>query len=287
LYEDLTAARVLADSIASDTRHRITTVEITFPRFILAEFNTHKSLARNSASSRAIPVAKQIEQVREHPFVPQRFPVNRPGMSAVEYVGPEDDPVGYDMRVAPWMQARDAAIRSCSLLSRHGVHKQIANRLLEPFMWHTVIATATWDEWDWPNVFELRISEHAQPEIRTAIEAVRDACAASTPARIGYGDYHLPLIEPDDDRQLAELIKSSAARCAAVSYNRHLDQDPGKEYDRYEQLASMRHLSPFEHVAHSHPGRNGPFTGWRNLRWYVERGLDPLQVGSFASRDQH
>lgn len=280
-YPDLTFARVLADSVTR-SGCRITTVEATFPRFVLAEFNTHKSLARNSASSRAIPVDRQLQMVTEHPFVPQQFPINRPGMSAAEYVGPED-PRYLNLR-NEWLAASRNAVATASYLFENRVHKQIANRVLEPFMWHAVIATATWDEWDWPNFFSLRISEHAQPEIRRAAEAIKAACDASEPQLLDNDEWHLPLIDADDDRPLDQKIRSSVARCAAVSYNRHRVQDLDKEYARYDSLATQRHLSPFEHAAHPQAGRNGPFTGWRNGRWYVERQIDPLSRGESAVR---
>jgi hypothetical protein len=68
--------KVLADSIyglSSGQTARITTMQVTFPRFILAEINTHRAFSRNSASSRAIPTEKIIEQVVTNPFIPETF----------------------------------------------------------------------------------------------------------------------------------------------------------------------------------------------------------------------
>lgn len=271
-----TNARVLADSI-SNNEDRLTTLEVTFPRFILAEFNTHRAFSRNSASSRAIPAAKQLERIKNDPFVPRAFPINRPGMSASEYV--RDGDAGYDHLRDVWLDARDSALESVSMLTAPGrnVHKQIASRLLEPFMWHTVIVSAT----EWGNFFALRISEFAQPEIREAAEAMRDAMGSSTPINIE--GWHLPLTELDPespdyepDLTLEQLIKCSVARCAAVSYDRHLERDVDKELARYDMLASNGHLSPFEHAAQpssdSYEWAN--FHGWRQARWFVERGLE-------------
>jgi len=236
------------------------------PRLVLAEFNTHRAFSRNSASSRAIPVERQLAKVREDPFIPVRFPVNKPGMSADDYVSPGED--GYDSLVGAWLEARDHAVDSAENLMRAGVHKQVANRLLEPFMWHTVIVSAT----EWDNFFTLRISEFAQPEIRAAAEAMRDAMAQSTPASVSW---HLPLVD-DDDLTLEQKIKCSVARCAAVSYDRHLERDIDKELKRYDLLASNGHLSPFEHVAYPTRGADkGNFRGWRQVRWFIERGSEP------------
>src|SRR3954470_20670742 len=73
--------KILADS-RSPADYRLTTLEATFPRFILAEFNTHRSFSRNSASSRAIPITKQVRRVLEQPYVPIEFGSNQPGMQA-------------------------------------------------------------------------------------------------------------------------------------------------------------------------------------------------------------
>lgn len=276
-FPDLTKARVLADSISS-TGARLTTVHATFPRFVLAEFNTHRQLSRNSASSRAIPTKRQIELIEQTPFVPQAFPVNQPGMEATEYITLENNPEEYAACVDIWLGARDEGVSACrDLTGTHNVHKQIANRVLEPFMWHDVIASGTWMSGDWPNFFGLRISKHAQPEIYRAAKAIRDAIELSEPVTLNYGQWHLPLIEPDDERPVHELIKSSVARVAAVSYNRHDRQDVEAEMKRFDGLATNRHLSPCEHAATPEGGRWGNFTGWKQARWWIEQGF-PLPM---------
>jgi hypothetical protein len=263
---DLTSARVLADSVSSDGV-RLTTLEVTFPRFILAEFNTHRVFSRNSASSRAIPVARQVARVQAEPFVPRRFPVNRPGMSATEYIDEVTDAARYFQCQEQWLVARDAALASAELMLAQGVHKQIANRLLEPFMWHTAIVSST----EWSNFFDLRISEHAQPEIYTTAVAMRDALRSSAPRS---AVWHLPLVEPEEqDLPLYEQIVSSVARVAAVSYDRHTVRDYAAEFKRFQKLADSRHLSPFEHVAHAAYIGSANFKGWKQVRWYVEHDL--------------
>jgi hypothetical protein len=265
------SARVLADSL-SPMGDRLTTLEVTFPRFILAEFNTHRVFSRNSASSRAIPVNRIIERVEADPFVPKAFPINKPGMSATEYIVPGDS--AYEPCRWKWLAARDAAVDYARSLVNEGVHKQIANRLLEPFMWHTVIVSST----EWRNFFELRISKHAQPEMRETATKMWDMLLWSRPKKLEYGQWHLPLISEDDERSmpLDRKIKSSVARVAAVSYDRHTDRDYDKEATRFEMLAQNKHLSPFEHVAtpssDSYEWAN--FHGWKQARWDVERGQE-------------
>ena len=131
-----------------------------------------------------------------------------------------------------------------------GVHKQITNRLLEPFMWHTVICTAT----EWENFFNLRCHPMAQPEIRRIAEMMRQAYNESFPTPTVYGQWHLPLIDWDDhvDQNIAEddLPWVSAGRCARVSYLTHDGKrDPQADIDLAKRLQVSGHMSPFEHVA--------------------------------------
>src|ERR1044071_105421 len=109
------SCKILLDSI-SETGKRITTFEITFPRIVLAEFNTHRMFSRNSASSRAIPFQKQIERVQNNPFIPDRFPKNVKGMQPQEYITRDNSTYTYDRDVSDyelcknlWLRARDAA----------------------------------------------------------------------------------------------------------------------------------------------------------------------------------
>jgi len=239
-------AKVVCDSIACGVR--LTTMLVTFPRFVLAEFNTHRVLSRNSASSRAIPVERRIKQVLDNPFVPEAFTVNRRGMQATETL---DDRDGSKARDA-WLRARDAAVEQAEALVNLGVHKQHANRLLEPFCWHTVVVTAT----EWGNFFALRCHPAAQPEMQITAGLMRDAREASTPTLLGVDEWHLPFVAGlmgapcwrlDADKQLRKI---SVVRCAAVSYERQdVERTPEECAERHAALAVAGHWSPFEHQA--------------------------------------
>jgi hypothetical protein len=149
-------AKILADSI-SERGDRITTYLLTFPRIILAEFNTHRAFSRNSASSRAIPFKKMVESVQTNPFIPIAWQKDHKGMQGTEYLS--DAPAGVsdkEFAIDMWLEARDAAVINSKILNDTGVTKQLCNRLLEPFMWHTVICTAT----DYDNFFNLRCPEY-------------------------------------------------------------------------------------------------------------------------------
>ncbi len=260
------AAKILADSLSPDGV-RLTTMEVVMPRIVLAEFNTHRLLSRNSASSRAIPVEKMIKMVMGHPYIPTHWGKNQKGMQAEEEVT-GDALVNARHR---WLEACEKAIVAANRLLDVGIHKQITNRLLEPFMWHTVIVTAT----AWSNFFNLRCHPMAHPEIKKTAELMRDAMAESTPEKLLHGAWHVPLIRDEDVREVAvldgdsatlggddspasgwhrrrwqQLCKISVGRCARVSYLTHDGKrDIGKDIELHDELLKNGHMSPFEHVA--------------------------------------
>ena len=263
------SARVLLDSVAPNGV-RLTTLEVTFPRFVLSEFNTHRLFSRNSASSRAIPTSKLLERLEADPAVPLEWGRNKAGMSASEtLVGDEAEEA---KRI--WLHARDDAVAHARQLLELKVHKQELNRILEPFLWHTVIVTAT----EWDNFFELRCSPNAQPEIRAAAVAMREAIDASRPRDVALGEWHTPLVQEDERGLDGETRKRiSAARCARVSYLTHDGKrEISKDLELYERLRADRHLSPFEHVAT--PAEDGEFhanfRGWLQMR----REIDALSA---------
>lgn len=145
-------AQILADSL-SPQGDRITTMKITFPRMILAEFNTHRMFSRNSASSRAIPFKRMVQMVEENPFIPIAWQKNHKGMQGTEYFTDKDI---IDSCKMNWLYSVDLALIRAKKLSEIDITKQICNRLLEPFMWHTVIVTAT----EWENFFKLRCPQY-------------------------------------------------------------------------------------------------------------------------------
>lgn len=260
-------ATVIADSV-SPAGVRLTTIEVTLHRFVLAELNTHRVFSRNSASSRAIPVRKQLDRVVNDPALPVEFGANQRGMQAGEPLTGAD----HDAALAAWLEARDHAVAAVEQLQELGVHKQVTNRILEPFMWHTVIVTAT----EWDGFWEQRCSPLAQPEIRVAAEAMLAAYDESTPTELAMGQWHTPYLHDEDGDLDAETARQvSAARCARVSYLTHDGRrDIDKDLELYERLVTARppHWSPLEHVAT--PAEEGEHTlgnlrGWRQLRHEV------------------
>lgn len=261
------SARVVCDSI-SPRGHRLTTIEVTLHCFVLAELNTHSAFFRNSASPRAIPVRKQIERVMMSPALPLSWPAEQRGMQGGEDLSPDDT----ERAKEEWVRARDDAVEHAERLVALGVHKSVVNKVLEPFMWHTVIVSAT----DWDEFWGQWCSPLAQPELRAAADAMKSAYDGSKPVYVGYGEWHLPFLRPEDALGLETAKKVSVARCARVSYLTHDGvADVEADLALYEKLVSADHphASPREHVATPASGPcPGNFTGWHQLRHTVLSG---------------
>lgn len=256
------SAKVILDSI-SPRGHRLTTIEVTYPRMIHAELMTHRVFSRNAASSRAIPVKKLLGRVMEEPYIPEKWTKNQAGMQGFEIIA------NPEVAQAVWLKARDAAHEAASTLAVGlDVHKQLANRLLEPFAWITVIITAT----DWQNFFKLRCDPAAQPEFQKIARMIQEEYNASTPKQLMRGDWHTPYMQPDEEHlRWPVKLKLATARCARVSY---LTQDGKRDHEAdfalYTRLLTGNHWSPFEHCArpaHNYESQlGGNFSGWVQFR---------------------
>lgn len=239
--------KIIEDSI-SVGGNRITTMQLKYWRAIHSEFMTHRVFSRNASSSRAIPAAKMIEQVRTNPAGPCFWGANQPGMQAkVELEGEALLQAQYRWRCA----ANDAARLVEVMVLESNPHKQIVNRLLEPFQYISVVVTAT----EWDNFFALRCHPDAQPEIQELAEAMRSAMAASIPDILSFDQWHLPYVSQEERKTttIEECCKISAARCARVSYLTHDNKAPDymKDIELYDKLIVMKpmHASPIEHQA--------------------------------------
>ena len=267
--------KIILDSINPYNGIRLVTSELTYPRFIHAEFMTHRMFSRNAASSRAIPNSKMIKLVDEHPAMPIYWGKSKKGLSANKELESLEDAENV------WLAAKDEMIaRACEFRDLK-LHKQIANRILEPWTYITVICTST----QYSNFFALRDHCDAQPEIQFLAKSWKNALEESTPEE---RQWHIPYVQ-DDERELAlELQKKiGVARCARVSYLTHdgvrsVEKDLAL-YDRLTTGSGHGHWSPFEHVAEATdlrgeyynfakkefeegPIRCGNFEGWIQYR---------------------
>lgn len=302
-------ATVIADSIADSTedsecRHpnkRITTFELVYPRFIHAEFMTHRMFSRNAASSRAIPVEKNLEYIKKHTAMPIHWGKNKPGMQADEEL---DDLVYLDdfsenavPKEIAWKIAADQAIEMAEAFNNSGYHKQIVNRLVEPFTFIKVVCTAT----EYDNFFWLRRHKDAQPEIQELANVMWEARKNSIPEIMKPGEWHLPYVDKtvwdsilveypnvDHSERMEIARKVSASCCAQVSF-RQSDTSIEKALRIYDRLVNSVpvHASPFEHQAtpmslnlHGRTGSvirdkhgysvSGNFIGWVQNRQLID-----------------
>lgn len=263
------SARILLDSVNPEGI-RLVTWELTYPRFIHSEFMTHRTFSRNAASSRAIPVEKLMAAVKENPAMPVWWGKNQAGMQAKE----ELDEQAKMAAQSRWLLARDEALRFAALLQETGLHKQIANRILEPWMHITVIASAT----DHRNFFKLRAHPDAQPEFQALAYKMKELYDSHEPQKLGTGEWHIPLVGEEDAQALFDdgrltknegLLRLSVARCARVSYVRQHDKKTIEEdLALHDRLAASGHWSPFEHQAQAlyHKTHTGNFRGFRQYR---------------------
>lgn len=252
--------KVIADSIWNTKR--ITTLECTYPRFIHAEIMTHRDRARNAGSSRAIPWRTMCERITNNAVVPIYWGSERKGMQT----GGQISEIEEAQQI--WLEARDNALRSAQQLADLGVHKSLCNRLTEPFMWITIVMTAT----NWRNFFKQRCHPDAEIHMQKIAEMMRYAIDQSTPTR---RSVHLPYVEDDEewptkafDPVMDMMLKVSTARCARVSYVQHGSKVKSidKDLELGERLLTSGHWSPFEHPCLAHPGRSGCFDGWKSYR---------------------
>lgn len=303
------SCNIVADSISNNSR--LTTFVVTYPRIIHSEMMTHRVFSRNSASSRAIPLHKTIEEVKSNPFIPIAWQKPHKGMQGVEY---NEYPYTEYYR-SEWLKCRDAVINQLDVLGAN-VTKQLCNRLLEPFMWHKVIITAT----DWDNFFELRCPKilnqadgkyyrslkdwnnvdkeiqwlgisclhpenksQADIHIQAIAELMWDAYNESTPKQLKAGEWHIPFGDKMDDEKVcvhADAInirpKIATARCARISYQTFGD-NPKIDYEAdirlHDRLLEEQHMSPFEHCAVNMNDTEyyNNFKGWRSYRKKLEK----------------
>lgn len=251
MTEHLITATILKDSV-NVFGTRLTTFQLTYPRIILAELNTHRVFSRNTSSLRAIPVKDNIKHIQNSPFVPIEWTKNQKGMFGVDYI----DPIETHNAQKLWHDGLDYACDVASNLADLSLHKQYANRLLSAYIIDHTVLSAT----DFDNFFKLRIAPDAQPEIRDLAVKMKGALDSSIPQILEEGHWHLPYIDVDYfqsnqaysiNNQVIDLEtarKVSVSCCAQVSY-RKLNTGIDKAVSIFDDLFSSKHLSPMEHCA--------------------------------------
>ncbi|MCW5720745.1 MAG: FAD-dependent thymidylate synthase [Devosia sp.] len=282
----ISAKTILRSRNAAAPGKVLSTLLVRMPRIILAEWNTHRVFSRNAASTRAIPTERLIQQVVDDPFIPTVWGRNQKGMQAGDNVA---DIASCERE---WLLGRDRAVETARSLLNLGLHKQVAGRVLEPWMFTLVCVSST----EWANFLELRDHADAEPHIAMLAREVRKCLEdESTIQTLQPGEWHLPFVEEADLMSLLQGVgpnvelaldrakKLSVARCASTSYR--TTDGFGMTLERavsiFEKLSSTPlHASPFEHIAvadgfdrgrWSAPAEHRNFVGFRQYRASVEQ----------------
>lgn len=261
----ISAKSVLSSARFGNPEKRIDTMLLRYPRFIHAEFMTHRMFSRNASSSRAIPVEKLIQSAIDDPAIPLHWGKNQRGMQADKehagWVKIYDGPVLVDEvpNVDAWLRARDQAVQMARDFSYAGYHKQIVNRLLEPFTHITVVVTST----NWSNFLHLRDHPDAEPHIQILAREVRKALDGAVVQKLRPGEWHLPFTDVVDEHgepsrlmggeALKNALRLSVSRCASTSYKTvdGFDMTLERAIELHDKLVGMDplHASPCEHQA--------------------------------------
>lgn len=261
-------AKIVADSINTESRNkRIISYVLKYPRFIHSELMTHRMFSRNAASSRAIPIKKFIEDVLTEPAMPIHWGAAQKGMQADNEVDQETKIKAMQL----WHSARDSAVDFANKFNDLGLHKQVANRLLEPFFHMTTLLTAT----EFENFFKLRAHKAAQPEIRELAYRMLEAKDESKPVPKETGEWHIPFGDKfTDGLSIEQKLKIATARAARVSYKTFdgvINYD--RDYELHDMLLAEGHYSPFEHSAVAEYGVFANFCQWKSYRHSIEPKL--------------
>lgn len=307
------SATIIQRSKCSVSGKEIVTFELVYPRMIHAELLTHRMFSRNSASSRAIPILKVVEMVRDNPAEPSHWGKNQPGMQAHEEL------TGFELEAVKdlWWEASMSASNYSEAMANLGAHKQVANRVTEPYQFMKVVLTYT----EGNNWFWLRNHDDADPTIHELARKMWEALEASTAFVIHPGEWHVPYVNrmrgteglmyltevyiEDDvyETQLLtveEALAVSSSCCAQVSY-RTLDMSLSKAQMIYGRLVDSEpvHASPFEHQATPmiiyHPSSmENEFKDWVNIvEGFEQKGVTHMDrdgylwSGNFQGFIQH
>lgn len=276
-------AQIIADSL-NQCGNRLTTFVLKYPRIVHSEFMTHRVFSRNAASSRAIPSKRIVQEIKDSPAMPVFWGANQSGMQAAAELDDTDKSFRHDFvdvdgsnahalmtrkekAKALWLQARDLMVSINEQMQNVGLHKQIANRILEPWFHMETLASST----DFENFFALRCHKDAQPEIAALADAALKVYCESKPTILGPGEWHLPFgkMEIPDDVTIKDRLKIGTARAARISYKNFDGQiNITEDFQLHDRLSNSGHWSTFEHsaMALATPLPCGNFIGWIQYR---------------------
>lgn len=303
-------AEIIAHSRNIETGDELITYRLTYPRIILAQLNTYKSLVKITASSRAQPFNKVVEVIDNDPFIPLAYQRAHKGMQGTEYFTDEEEIRQRDLE---WLTARDKAVEQAKKLNDLGVTKQVTNRILEAYMWVTQLVTGTREAYE--HLFNQRCPEyeiggvkgrskkemgldlsdeewltcnkgHAEIHFMDLAEKMYDALRDSEPKELKPGELHIPYLDTPlmtPDLFPEDVIKYSCGLTAHTSYTTIGDGTKmtiEKARGLFDHCLENGHYSVFEMIGRAmskdeldDPRRRG-FRGFIQLRGHLEDGND-------------
>lgn len=286
LKQDITA-KVIKDSKYLNTR--IITIEATYPKFLQAELNTHRMLVKNAASSRAIP----IDSFSKNLFIPEKVGINKSGMAATEFL------IGDDLKQFQddWLEIYSIVLEKVNYLkAKYNPHKQLLNRLLEPFNMTKGVFTGTFDTW--MHILGLRNHPDAQPEIQELAKKIENVINLSNPQILSLGNWHLPYVDSVEAGENDKNIKISASCIAQVSYRKVNDSEE-KALNIFEKLHLLnndknikKHISPVQHICQavgdsevSDEVFDFLYNNSQNKKYYAEMTNNFIQASKYIEND--
>ncbi len=281
-------ARILAHSqtpVCGDSPgSQLVTFLAEYPRFIHSEIMTHRGFSRNTSSSRAVPIGKMMARVTAAPACPMWWGANEKGMQANGEV--EDKRKAEEL----WHEARGNALIDAGRLNAAGLHKQIANRVLEPYSHITAVITSSLPALY--NFFAQRAHKDAQPEFQVLAYRMLAAFLNSKPTQLQWGEWHVPEFDGVQWTQdITTNLKMAVAHCARTSYLTHEGVfDPNDDLRLFQSLVDKNHWSPLEHVAQA---SNHDYEGCPRLRsnfgpWWLQfRKCYPQEMQQPSLADLH
>lgn len=248
-------ARVVQASKSAYTGKELWTFELEFPRYILAEVNTHCILEKNSASSRAIPVKTSNELIKNNPAIPVYWGKNQSGMVAGEELGELEKEASKQV----WLAAMHSAIAHSTVLDQLKNHKQVANRIVEPWQRMKTVMSGT----EWANLFYLRDHPDADPTFQELAKVMIKAKSQVQPVELRYKQWHTPYVTRKIEGDVIHYFSAGqeltiqqalmvSASCSAQTSYRKSDESLEKAMQVFERLNigsedKPAHASPTTH----------------------------------------
>lgn len=300
---DRTKAELLAYS-SSWVGTNVATFLLTIPRVMLPELTRHRNFSFSVESSRAKSIEKVIEDIVKNKYYPD-WTINKKGMS-----GDKLSDINQRKRAnekVDFLANTIINVVELSLKDELGIHKQNANRYLEPFQYIDVIVTGSLTDWlaflelrhpqgDLINKCEdsephgINYSFPAQSEIQNIAIKVWNILKDAEPNYLEPGEYHLPYRLENDERvyTIEEQLSYASSKCATISFGNHSEDNKTKaNLDNtnrlYKRLINHKHWSPLEHCLRVPTKEEVMSKAFDSITVIDENGIAKRKLGKYVS----